>query len=172
MSQYSERRKRVLESIEGKGAVILFSGKAPMRSEDEAYPFSINRNFYYLTGLDKEEMVLVILKTDFYSGEILFIQPYDENLARWVGGRMTQEEASQATGIRDIRDLSELDSLFAGLFNRNRTSDDFKVYFDLWHYTFDQEETIAIRYANNLKKNFLTGERYLSCLNRDASCQG
>ena len=50
MNQYSKRRSRLLETLPENAAVILFAGKAPMRSEDEAYEFSINRNFNYLTG--------------------------------------------------------------------------------------------------------------------------
>ena len=45
MNQYSSRRERVMKSLQTNAAVMLFSGKAPMRSEDEAYDFSVNRNF-------------------------------------------------------------------------------------------------------------------------------
>ena len=53
MNRYSKRREDLLNSLQGNTAILLFSGKAPMRSEDEGYDFSVNRNFYYLTGLDK-----------------------------------------------------------------------------------------------------------------------
>ena len=56
MNQYSERRNKILNSMEGNCAFVFFSGKAPMRSQDEAYDFYVDRNFYYLTGLDKEDM--------------------------------------------------------------------------------------------------------------------
>ena len=73
MNQYSNRRKRLLETLPDNCAVMLFSGKAPMRSEDEAYPFSVNRSFYYLTGLDKEEMVLRMYKMDGVGKQMRFI---------------------------------------------------------------------------------------------------
>ncbi|MBO4919615.1 MAG: aminopeptidase P N-terminal domain-containing protein, partial [Erysipelotrichaceae bacterium] len=94
MNQYSSRREKVIKSLQTNAAVMLFSGKAPMRSEDEAYDFSVNRNFYYLTGLDREDMVLLMYTMDGTVREMLFILPYDEKLARWVGGRMSKEEAS------------------------------------------------------------------------------
>ena len=53
-----ERRQRLLEGKEGPCMVCIFSGKAPMRSMDEAYPFSVDRNFYYLTGIDEENMIV------------------------------------------------------------------------------------------------------------------
>ena len=95
MNQYSERRNKILNSMEGNCAFVFFSGKAPMRSQDEAYDFYVDRNFYYLTGLDKEDMVLVMYKLDGMVRQSLFILPYDELLAKWVGGRMMFRIAEQ-----------------------------------------------------------------------------
>ena len=64
MNQFSNRRQKLIKSLPSNGAVMFFSGKAPLRSEDEAYYFSVNRNFYYLTGLDKEDMVLLMYNFD------------------------------------------------------------------------------------------------------------
>lgn len=135
-------------------AVILFSGRAPMRSEDESYPFSVNRSFYYLTGLDKEDMVLLMYRLDGNIREALFILPFDETLARWVGGRMLKEEASEISGIKDVETVDELDDTVASLMNRSRKNPDFEFYFDFWHYTMDQEETPASRYAGKLKERY------------------
>ena len=154
MNQYSKRRSRLLETLPENAAVILFAGKAPMRSEDEAYEFSINRNFYYLTGLDKENMVLVMYRLDGTSGEHLFIPPYDEKMARWVGGRMLKEEAAAVSEIKKVEDVGDLDSFVASLLNRNRRNPDFTMFFDFWHYEFDQSLSLAQRYANKLKENY------------------
>ena len=131
MNQYSNRRNKILKSLQSNVAIMLFSGKAPMRSEDEAYPFSVNRNFYYLTGLDKEDMVLLMYNLDGVSKEILFILPYNKSLARWVGGRMLKEEASEISEIKDVRNVSEIDETVASLMNRTRKDNNFKFCFDL-----------------------------------------
>ena len=154
MNLYSSRRQAILRSLQSNAAILLFSGKAPMRSEDEAYDFSVNRNFYYLTGLDRQEMALLMQNVDGVLRETLFILPYDESLARWVGGRMSQEEATKISEVRDVRDLSELDETIASLLNRTRRDNGFRFCLDLWHYTMDQEETPALRYARKLKDNY------------------
>ncbi|MBP5280467.1 MAG: aminopeptidase P N-terminal domain-containing protein [Erysipelotrichaceae bacterium] len=154
MNQYSNRRKKILGALQSNSAVLLFSGKAPMRSEDEAYPFSVNRNFYYLTGLDKEEMILLMYNLDGVSKEILFILPYNKTLARWVGGRMLKEEATQISEVSDVRNVEELDDTIASLLNRTRKDNGFKFYFDFWHYNMDQEDTPAGRYAKKLKERY------------------
>lgn len=151
MNQYSNRRNKLLKSLPGNGAIILFSGKAIMMSEDESYDFSINRNFYYLTGLDKEDMALLMYSIDGVNKEVLFILPYDEKLARWVGGRMSSEDASRISEINDVRDRSELDDFVASLMNNTRKDNNFKFYFDLWHYTMNQSQSDASVYAKRLQ---------------------
>ena len=130
MNIYSSRRQKVLKSFQGNGMVMFFSGKAPMRSEDEAYDFSVNRNFYYLTGIDAEDMVLLISDIDGVFRETMYILPYDETLAKWVGGRMLKEEASSISEIKDVQDISVLDDDVASLLNRARTYSNFKCFFD------------------------------------------
>lgn len=154
MNQYSERRNKILNSMEGNCAFVFFSGKAPMRSQDEAYDFYVDRNFYYLTGLDKEDMVLVMYKLDGMVRQSLFILPYDELLAKWVGGRMMANEASEISDIQDVQDRGDLDGYIASLLNRTRRDGNFRIYFDLWHYTFDQQESEALLYANTLRNKY------------------
>ncbi len=143
-----------MKSLQTNAAVMLFSGKAPMRSEDEAYDFSVNRNFYYLTGLDREDMVLLMYAMDGTVREMLFILPYDERLARWVGGRMSKEEASQISGIEDVEDVSSLDDIVASIMNRSRKDSTFRFCFDFWHYSMDQAKTPAHVYAEKLKEKY------------------
>ena len=143
-----------MKSLQTNAAVMLFSGKAPMCSEDEAYDFSVNRNFYYLTGLDREDMVLLMYTMDGTVREMLFILPYDEKLARWVGGRMSKEEASQISGIEDVEDVSELDDVVASIMNRSRRDSTFRFCFDFWHYSMDQAPTQAHAYAEKLKEKY------------------
>lgn len=87
---------------------LFFSGQAPYKVGDEKYPFSVDRNFYYLTGLDKENMILALYKSTEVTLEMLFIEPYDEALAKWVGGRILPEEACEISGIEDIHWKEEI----------------------------------------------------------------
>ena len=76
---YKGRRQRLLEDKGENTVAVIFSGIAPMKSQDESYPFSVDRNFFYLTGIERENMVLIMRKN--YLGEYaetLFIEPYDE----------------------------------------------------------------------------------------------
>lgn len=154
MNQYSKRREDLLNSMKANCAFMLFSGKAIAKSADESYPFSVDRNFYYLTGLDAQEMVLLMYKIDGVAHEAIYILPYDEELAKWVGGRMLADEVTQISEIAEVNDLSQLDEDVSRLLNITRRDPEFKFLFDMWHYSLDQTTSLAIDYANKLKSKY------------------
>ncbi|MBR3168578.1 MAG: aminopeptidase P N-terminal domain-containing protein [Erysipelotrichaceae bacterium] len=151
---YKNRREKIMEKTEDYSFLYIFSGKAPMCSADESYPFVVNRNFFYLTGIDRENMALVMAKRDGKITSTLFIEPYDEVMARWVGGRMRSEEAKEISGVDDVRDIHDLDDYFAGLYERTYRSKEPTLYFDLWRQQFDQRETDGITYANKMRERY------------------
>ena len=51
-SFFMENRTSLINRIDGDSILILFSGSPIHRSADGNYPFLVNRNFYYLTGLE------------------------------------------------------------------------------------------------------------------------
>ena len=59
---YTARRQKLLENKPENTMVVIFSGRAPMKSLDESYPFAVDRNFFYLTGIERENMILVLRK--------------------------------------------------------------------------------------------------------------
>lgn len=154
MNQYSKRREVLIKSFKSNTALLFFSGKAPMRSADETYKFSVDRNFYYLTGLEQEDMALLMYTIDGVTNEMLFLLPYDEYLAKWVGGRMLPDEASQISEIEEVCELSDLDEEVAMIMNRVRRDASFKFCFDFWHYRMDQAPTQADIYAKKLQEKY------------------
>ena len=57
---FSNNRKRFLDQLEGNCVAFFHSGIAPVKSNDQdMHPFSVNRNFYYLTGIDEQNVFLI-----------------------------------------------------------------------------------------------------------------
>lgn len=154
MKIYSERRQKVLQMMEDDSILLLFSGKAIGKSEDENYPFDVNRNFYYLTGLQNEDMVLMLGKNKGKTSEALFILPFDESLARWVGGRILKDEASEISEIKTVCERQELDDTLGRIIEHSRSKNSFTFYFDFWHYSFDQNDSEANKYAKLLTNKY------------------
>lgn len=152
---YRERRMRLMDSASGPCLAMLFSGKAPMRSADEAYDFSVDRSFYYLTGLDRENMILVLQKDENdLIRESIFIEPYDEFLAKWVGGRMRPGEVTQVSGISNVQDLNDFAGFVTGFMETYRGMGRVRVYLDLWKYELNQADTQAHQVANWIQKKY------------------
>ncbi len=91
MADVKSRREKISNSLEEGSMLILYSGKSPVKSADETYSFTPNRNFYYFTDLDIENAYLVIHKTELKTVEKLFIERNDPKLARWVGEKPSKE---------------------------------------------------------------------------------
>ncbi|MEE3352535.1 MAG: Xaa-Pro peptidase family protein [Saccharofermentanaceae bacterium] len=111
-SEYINRRNMLAAKVGANTAVILFAGHAPVASLDECYPFPANRTFYYLCGIEQEDSVLILTKEgekDLFTPH-LYIYPREPEKEKWTGKRLSTEEASQISGIKDVRILDQLKS--------------------------------------------------------------
>lgn len=97
---YIGNRQRLMELLPENSIVVLSSGYSINRSADEDYDFVVNNNFYYLTGITQAEVHLIISKNGGACTEKLFIDEYDERYAKWIGHKITKEEASEICGIK------------------------------------------------------------------------
>ncbi|MFA9423513.1 MAG: aminopeptidase P family protein, partial [Sedimentibacter sp.] len=110
---FISNRSKLAEKMEDYSTAVFFSGKAPRESADQEYYFSVDRNFFYLTGIDREDMVLVINKIAGKATETLYIPPVDEYYEKWFGIIMRKEEAVETSGIKTIENRNEFMTQFA-----------------------------------------------------------
>ena len=114
---YPLRRQKLYDLLPSKGHLFLCSGFEIHCSADEAYPFVVNRNFYYLTGINQQDSFLVV---DLSSREeTLYILDNDYKLARWIGYYLTHEEAKEISGINNIKSSSDFDDLYHSVFKND-----------------------------------------------------
>ena len=152
---FAQRRQRLMENKQGPCMACIFSGTAPMKSLDAAYPFEVDRNFFYLTGIQRENMILVLKKShDGQYSEALYIEPYDEVLAKWVGGRMRSAEATAISGVSSVFDIGSFDDHLNAAVSRSRGLGKLRVYLDLWRHQKDQADTPAHLLAAKLRQRY------------------
>lgn len=141
---YVKNRERLMNKVEDNSVVILFAGRAPYKSADEIYPFTPNRNFYYLTGIDRENIILMMTKRDGKIEETLFIEESDPVMARWVGERMKSEEAKEVSGISAIDYTKSFYSSLGAIFSRFNYD---KLYLDFerqdWNLPMTEAQSMA-----------------------------
>lgn len=119
---YEARRKQILEQMEEESLLILYSGAPVHSSADAYYPFEANRHFFYLTGLRRENMVLLMRKSGEKSRICLYIEKSDPAAERWTGKMVTVEEAKEISQIQDIRFVDRLDTEINYLLNSANVS--------------------------------------------------
>ena len=121
---YVNTRKRVAEKLPDNSMMILFAGKDIRESEDQSYEFCINRNFYYLTGVNEQNDIFVMIKANGNISSYIFINEYDELFAKWNGRKMFKEEVESLSGIENILYLKDFNDFL------NSNKDKFQLYLD------------------------------------------
>ena len=71
-------------------------------SADEYAPFEANRNFFYLTGIRRENMMLILDNATEEPTETLLIEEADPDRERWMGKKMTVDEAKAQAQIEKV----------------------------------------------------------------------
>ena len=114
--EFKERREKVLAQLEDQSLAILFAGQGRKKSGDENYPFDVNKNFFYLTGIEQENSILLLVKCQGETSEYLFVAEKDEKKEKWTGLRLTHEEAQEISGIETVYNRSIFDGKIEAAF--------------------------------------------------------
>ncbi|MCD4827185.1 MAG: aminopeptidase P family protein [Acholeplasmataceae bacterium] len=156
---YKKRREAYLNQISDQSISLFFSGIAPQKSNDQYYHFSVNRNFYYLTGINQQNVVLMTVKGSNQESSYLFIETIDPVKALWDGAGLSFEEASEVSGIdlANIKDILTLKSFMNGLLSTNRRAsygliDQF--YLDLDRQSEISQPTAAQRFSTYVQSTY------------------
>ena len=101
------RRAKIIEQMVENSTFVLFGAKNIVRNSDVEYPFRQTSNFWYLTGINQPDSVLIIKKTDVVETN-LYVLDKDKTKEIWHGKRLTKQEGMQNSGIENVFWLSEL----------------------------------------------------------------
>lgn len=125
------RRTQVFDKMDPHSILILYSGIEQHISIDDYAHFEADRNFFYLTGLRRERMILLLDKTGKEPKTMLFIEEADPSIERWTGHMVTKEEAKEISGIEDIRYVDSFPAIISSVMRRNAVEN---AYFDCYRY--------------------------------------
>ena len=105
--EFGERRTRVFTQMQPNSALLLFSEIEKRRNNDCTYPFRQDSYFWYLTGFNEPNAVLLLLKTEQSEKAIIFLRPRDPLLETWNGRRLGVEHAPQQLNINEAYSIEE-----------------------------------------------------------------
>jgi Xaa-Pro aminopeptidase len=156
--QLIKRRKRIFNVLDDNSILVLHSGFAPFKSADSSYNFNVNHNFYYLAGIDQEDVTLVIGKANGKYYEKLFIEEHDELKAKWVGAKLTKQQASELSGydVSDILFNGSFQDYMNNHFQILRYADEVaeKLYLDLERHEVPFYNTFGLSYAKTITEKY------------------
>lgn len=150
---FESRRQKILDKMEKNSIAVLYSGIEHHVSADEYDLFTAqaNRNFFYLTGLRRDNMVLLMDKCVEPARIMLFIEEADTLMERWYGRKVTEEEAIEISGIDDVKFIDEFESTMDMLMTRE---DVYTAYFDTYrHQKADLPDYNLVK-ANEFRQDY------------------
>ena len=116
--EFLRRRQALLAQMAPASAALIFSAPEATRSADSEYPYRQNSDFWYFTGFNEPEAVLVLIKSDdTHNHSVLFNRLRDKTAEIWFGRRLGQEAAPEKLGVDRALAFSEIDEQLYQLLN-------------------------------------------------------
>ena len=110
---FIRNRRKLGESMEPGSVAMVGSNERVLRNGDQFFTFRQHSDFFYLTGINQPESVLIFSpgNADPLLQEILFIRKSTSKSDLWLGPGLTPGKAALLSGIEEVRWLDELDEL-------------------------------------------------------------
>lgn len=151
IAEFKARRQK-LTAVMGNGVAIIPTANEAIRNRDSHYPYRFDSYFYYLTGFQEPESVLVLVAAS-VSGpaqSILFCRDKDMEREIWDGFRFGADAARERFGFDAAYSIHELDTVLLKLLGNQP-----KLFFSLGEsLTWDNRVT---GWINNLRAQARTG---------------
>lgn len=101
---FVQNRRRLCQSLDSNGVIILTANGAMQRGIDSAFNFEQEANFWYLTGIDEADWRLII---DIQSGEEWLISPEISASQQIFDGSLSPYEAMHISDVKKVLNKRE-----------------------------------------------------------------
>ena len=146
ISIFKERRAKVASQMESNSILMLCSSNIVSRNNDTTFPFRQESNFYYLTGFNEPNSVM-LLKSD--GTAYIFCRNKNPELEKWDGFMWGYQAAADEFNFDDGFDINDIDQLAPQVMNGAST-----VYALVGkNKDFDQQVIKWITAANSMERH-------------------
>lgn len=122
------------------------------RSRDTEYPFRQNSDFFYLTGFQEPDGVLLLLPGRRQGQVIMFCRDRDPERELWDGYRQGPEGVVKHFGMNDAYPVGDMDEIVPGLIEGRST-----VYYSMGH--DDNFDRRVFGWINQIRAKVRTGAK-------------
>jgi Xaa-Pro aminopeptidase len=106
---FIKNRALLSGKLEDNSIAIFNSNDVMPTNSDGTMPFKQNSDLFWLTGVDQEESVFVMVKNENNTKELLFLKETNEHIAIWEGAKLSKNQAYKNSGIKEVYWLSDLE---------------------------------------------------------------
>ncbi len=148
---FQKRREHLFSTMQD-GVMILPSARKSQNTDGLYHPFRPDMDFYYLTGIDKPDVVAVFTRDGAEHSYRLFLKPRDEKQETWSGEMLGLDRAEESFGADQAHPRNKLSKQLSELIEGHR-----RVYFPFGRYEYmDRRVRDAL---STLRENIRTRKR-------------
>ena len=148
--EFARRRKNLMALLEPDSIAIVPSAHMQTRNRDSEYPFRQDSDFFYLTGFNEPDAVLVLMPGRDKGEVIFFCQDRDPAMEQWTGYRAGPDGVCSDYGADDGFPIGDIDDILPGLIEGRQ-----RVYYAMGrHQEFDQQ---VMHWVNVIRSKVRTG---------------
>jgi Xaa-Pro aminopeptidase len=114
---FTLNRARLVAQLPPRSLAVLNANDVMPTNADGTMGHVQNADLFYLTGVRQEETILLLAPdaAEPAHREILFIRETNEQLAIWEGHKLTKARATEISGVKTVKWLSEFPAVFRAL---------------------------------------------------------
>jgi Xaa-Pro aminopeptidase len=114
---FTLNRERLVKSLLPRSLAVLNANDIMPTNADGSLGHLQNADLFYLTGIHQEETILLLAPEAFDPNhrEILFVRQPNEHLAIWEGHKLTKEQTTAISAIKNVKWLSDFPVIFRSL---------------------------------------------------------
>ncbi len=107
--EYQARRRKLARRLPANSVALIPAASEVIRNGDGHYRFRQSSDFYYLTGFNEPEALLVINSSRPSGTSVLFNRPHNPSEEQWTGKRLGQADAPSYLGVDAAYSLEKLE---------------------------------------------------------------
>ena len=119
---FIKNRSKLKELLLPDSSLVIFSADEMPRNGDQYFRFRQSSDLFYLTGIDQEKTVLIMHPRNHEERyrEVLFILKASEEHETWYGNKLSLEEASEISGVKNIFWLDDFEKILREILLRSQ----------------------------------------------------
>ncbi|WP_334330765.1 aminopeptidase P N-terminal domain-containing protein [Candidatus Phytoplasma prunorum] len=96
---FLQNRNNFIGQMKNNTIALFYSGISLFKNGDQKFSFEVNRNFYYLTGINQENTILLFIKKNNQTQTFLFVSVSDQLNLLWNGEFLSFNEISEISKL-------------------------------------------------------------------------